>query len=975
MYTEPKVASNVDETDVQNKSAASASNNASSRPDRPTALLVKPDNIPEDLKRRDRWVLWRLVRVRGRWTKIPVMPKETKEAWDEKKAAEAKAKGEEWEPKKTAGASSTDPDTWSSYDVVVRAYQKGGYDGIGFVLDGAVDESGLTIAAIDIDKVKDNPERIARAQEIRATVGSYTEISPSGKGVRIFLKAKPLVRSVVHDGLEFYAGLGRFLTVTGHVVKPHTDLVAAPEEFKAVIAKHTSANASAPAPENNVIDWPLGPIPAHIKEVFKFETLAPRPDIEALKAKARALAKSCGDRARWYEMLCSIAGEIVLWPDMHAELVELFHLISKLAPEYNSEGKIKVYPREANEAKLEEAIADAEKRLASGRSIRTTASLLFEAANDNASPPALDDDAEGSADDGGQGTVSEGGATDGQKASKKPPSQAERLLGLASADNEFFHDADSNAFVRMSENGRRAVCRINSERYKQALLNRYLKAYGSPPNDESIRQAVRALEAQAVYECPEREVHLRAAWHGRAIYVDLARDDGAIVEITLSGWKVVHDAPVYFLTTSTAKPLPTPQRNGYITALASVINLATKDDFILAVAWLFGAFGPGPYPIGTTVGGPGSAKSTSARKMRNLVDPRKASLKSLPKNEQDLIIAAQNGYVVSIDNISHLPDWLADALCRLATGGGNSYRKLYTDAEEVVFDSRRPIILNGIGDFTTRGDLADRAITFRLAHIPDDARKTEQEVDEAFEREAPKILGALFSAVAYGLANPVKLTYRPRMADFAEWAASCEGYFDGTILPFDGGETWRRGDFVAAYARNRSEAAKTALAASPLDAPLQALLDQCNPWTGLTSKLWDELTQRASATVMTHGKWPADATRLSGDLDRLASGLRAKGIRIDKKRSNKGSEITITRDVDGTGAKGQPTPSDAIEAASAKAELSAAQEQVAKWWVKNGLGPDDVGRLKLDDIIQLDKRIQDGLSVEELFDENHGWLN
>jgi hypothetical protein len=44
---------------------------------------------------------------------------------------------------------------------VKRAYQKGGYDGIGFVLDGAVDENGLTIAAIDIDKVKDDAKRIA----------------------------------------------------------------------------------------------------------------------------------------------------------------------------------------------------------------------------------------------------------------------------------------------------------------------------------------------------------------------------------------------------------------------------------------------------------------------------------------------------------------------------------------------------------------------------------------------------------------------------------------------------------------------------------------------------------------------------------------------------------------------------------------------------------------------------------------------
>lgn len=91
-------------------------------------------------------------------------------------------------------------------------------DGIGFALDGAEDENGLTIAAVDMDGVIGNPEREARAGEIIAALRSYTEVSPSGAGYRIFLLAKPLARSVNHDGLEFYAGKGRYLTVTGHVM-------------------------------------------------------------------------------------------------------------------------------------------------------------------------------------------------------------------------------------------------------------------------------------------------------------------------------------------------------------------------------------------------------------------------------------------------------------------------------------------------------------------------------------------------------------------------------------------------------------------------------------------------------------------------------------------------------------------------------------------------------------------------------------
>jgi putative DNA primase/helicase len=154
---------------------------------------VKPDNIPKTLTAIPHWVLWRYVLKNGAYAKVPFQPN-------------------------GQCASSTDPSTWSPFERVWRAYEGGGYDGIGFALNGEVDENGLTVAAVDIDKIAGDPERIARAKEIIKAIGSYTEISPSGKGVRIFLLAKPLSRSVAHDGLEFYAGIGRYLTVTGHVV-------------------------------------------------------------------------------------------------------------------------------------------------------------------------------------------------------------------------------------------------------------------------------------------------------------------------------------------------------------------------------------------------------------------------------------------------------------------------------------------------------------------------------------------------------------------------------------------------------------------------------------------------------------------------------------------------------------------------------------------------------------------------------------
>src|SRR5262245_64966627 len=115
------------------------------------------------------------------------------------------------------------------------------------------------------------------------------------------------------------------------------------------------------------------------------------------------------------------------------------------------------------------------------------------------------------------------------------------------------------------------------------------------------------------------------------------------------------------------------------------------------------------------MGEQGSAKSTFATILRSLVDPNTAPLRSFPREDRDLFIAASNGWIVGYDNVSRVPPWLSDALCRLATGGGFSTRKLYTDDEEQLFNAQRPTILNGIEDFIDRPDLDSGTIVLKLA--------------------------------------------------------------------------------------------------------------------------------------------------------------------------------------------------------------------------------------------------------------------
>src|SRR5262249_9788834 len=148
-----------------------------------------------------------------------------------------------------------------------------------------------------------------------------------------------------------------------------------------------------------------------------------------------------------------------------------------------------------------------------------------------------------------------------------------------------------------------------------------------------------------------------------------------------------------------------------------------------------------PFPILVLHGEQGSAKSTTARVLRSCVDPNVAALRSAPRDDQDLIIAASNSWVVALDNLSAVPDWLSDALCRLATGGGVSTRQLYTDGEEAIFDVQRPAILTGIDELPTRYDLLDRAILGEAPVLDDEHRKPELEFYRDFEPAHPKIFG------------------------------------------------------------------------------------------------------------------------------------------------------------------------------------------------------------------------------------------
>lgn len=337
----------------------------------------------------------------------------------------------------------------------------------------------------------------------------------------------------------------------------------------------------------------------------------------------------------------------------------------------------------------------------------------------------------------------------------------------------------------------------------------------------------------AVHDRPVCEAHFRVAEFEGRVYVHLADDADTVIEIDAAGWRPCPAPPVRFVRDKGMRPLPTPRPGGTLDDLRRVVHVPDDAPFALVRAWLARAFrAGGPFPLLVLLGEQGSAKTTTARVLKRLTDPRAADARAEPKDVRDLMIAARGSWTLAFDNLSGLPGWLSDALCRLATGGGFSTRELFTDDEEMTFEAKRPVILNGIEDFVTRPDLLERSILIRHPPIPEDRRRTEAAVWAEFAALAPGLLGALFDYIAGGLRQLPLLPDLPlpRMADFARFAVACEVARAGA-----------REAFLTAYRENQAGTNEQVLDTSPVAAALQKFMDGKDEWAGSATDLLEAL--------------------------------------------------------------------------------------------------------------------------------------
>jgi hypothetical protein len=465
-------------------------------------------------------------------------------------------------------------------------------------------------------------------------------------------------------------------------------------------------------------------------------------------------------------------------------------------------------------------------------------------------------------------TKNDGEHMGGQMMAKR---QAQTLLLELGSDIELFHTSDRDAFASVNVDGHVETFSLGSEEFSCVLLHRYYRFTSSVPPKQALEDVIRIFKTRALFDGAEQPVFLRIAEYDGKTYLDLADPVWNAVEISVAGWRVVANPPVKFVRSRGMRPLPKPVAGGHVNRLRPFLNIA-DEQWPLVLTWILAAYRRrGPFPILPLNGEQGSCKSSTSAVLRNLIDPNAATLRSAPRDERDLFIAANNSWVITLDNLSHLPDWLSDALCRLATGGGLATRQLYSDLNETIINVQRPIILNGIAEVATRGDLLDRSIVISLPTVGAEKRRDEAEFWSEFESAKPKLLGALLDALAATLAQlpQIKLARKPRMADFALFGVAVERALG-----------WPAGTFINAYYANRASANYSAIEASPVALAVHALVESGRVFEGTATDLLNELSSYADEQTRSHRGWPDSGWKLSCTLRRLTPSLGTSGVEV-----------------------------------------------------------------------------------------------
>lgn len=463
-----------------------------------------------------------------------------------------------------------------------------------------------------------------------------------------------------------------------------------------------------------------------------------------------------------------------------------------------------------------------------------------------------------------------------------------RILGILEVEEReaiFFQDSQGNGYVNFINDNQKVTLALESVELKYHIINEFDDEFGDAPSDASIKKAIRILNARSyrqgnIFE-PDFRVRSIVSSVRNCIEYDFGRPDRLVCIITAEGWELGASQGYFIKQQSMLEQgLPvalaadeTPSM--VLQEFKTLCNL-NDEQFLLMMVFILACFRPGaPFPIGILQGEQGSRKSTISMFIKGVVDPNLAPINTLPKTEQDFMIAMKSNRVLVYDNISGLTQEKSDWICRGATGGGLTVRKLYTTGEQMTFTGACSIILNGIDEIAQRSDLLSRSVKLMLDPIESGSRLNFDAVNQQFQDLKPRLLAAIFDMLSEILRKLPETVIDTdlRMIDIVRWATAAEGLM--------GVES---GAILEACERNYSQSTSESLDDNVVGSVLLEYMSTRSEWNGTSTDLLDRLTRSAGNWATRSKDWPKQPNKLSKALNRLITSFRSEGIDIESSR-------------------------------------------------------------------------------------------
>ncbi|MBQ2923308.1 MAG: hypothetical protein IJE60_09570 [Tyzzerella sp.] len=339
-----------------------------------------------------------------------------------------------------------------------------------------------------------------------------------------------------------------------------------------------------------------------------------------------------------------------------------------------------------------------------------------------------------------------------------------------------YRKTKSELYATIDYNYRQKSVSTKCSEYYNYISRMYYEATDKFIDEGDIKKRLKIIECELQFDSNQDELYSeRYVFDKGALRIDMANEQLQYIEVEDECYNILdcESDKMLFCGESIREPmevLPMETAIEFVTgkpldSLETYFNLS-PDDLFLLKTWLVTSMNPTIYtPILFFLGGAGTGKSSMQNVIADLLDPSTRGLINWDDTPlQDLAIMLNRSYLVNFDNVSKINQRKSDLLCQCVTGGKKSYRKKYTDSDEVVYDLRTRLTISSVRNCLTQDDLLSRTLFIDVPKMSSKARIREDKFLPLYEQNRAQIMSELLIVLSIAIDR------------FSEWEKTHQAY-------------------------------------------------------------------------------------------------------------------------------------------------------------------------------------------------------